>query len=299
MSNYGTFRKRAKALPIAIVITVCFSMFPASWLGWTSDAADLVRVPVTPISHVGMMIKGWVRPAIEPSDLPTDEQERNDLAVAERDHYRQLYHSQMLRATELSDQLRLMQSLLESALRNALPPVVLALDLIGHRPDDSSGVVELKLSRGIMNRILSGDIAIVGRDIVGRIARVGMTRVDLLPSCNKDTGFIRAGIVPAHPLIDSRPPLLTEVLLQPSSEGFFTAQVQANRGVQVDDLVVLDDPAWPISGNGLVLGIVSSVSQLDEAPLRNEIVVLPRRRARDYSRVIVLGTGEGEAEGVQ
>jgi hypothetical protein len=150
-----------------------------------------------------------------------------------------------------------------------------------------------------MNRILSGDIAIVGRDIVGRIARVGMTRVDLLPSCNKDTGFIRAGIVPAHPLIDSRPPLLTEVLLQPSSEGFFTAQVQANRGVQVDDLVVLDDPAWPISGNGLVLGIVSSVSQLDEAPLRNEIVVLPRRRARDYSRVIVLGTGEGEAEGVQ
>ncbi len=299
MSNYGTFRKRAKTLPIAIVITVCFSMFPASWLGWTSDVADLVRVPVTPISHVGMMIKGWVRPAIEPADLPTDEQERNDLAVAERDHYRQLYHSQMLRATELADQLRMMQSLPESALRNAMPPVVLALDLIGHRPEDSSGEVELKLSRGVADRILSGDVAIVGRDIVGRIARVGMTRVSLLPSCNKDTGFIRAGIVPAHPLTDSRPPLLAEVLLQPSSDGFFNAQVQANRGVQVDDLVVLDDPSWPISGTGLVLGVITSVSQLDEAPLRIEIVVSPRRRARDYSKVVVLGTGLGEAGGDQ
>ena len=174
MSNYGTFRKRAKALPIAIVITVCFAMFPASWLGWTSDVCrSSSRSCYTNFRNVGMMIKGWVRPAIELSDLPTDEQERNDLAVAERDHYRQLYHSQMLRATELADQLRMVQSLPESALRNAMPPVVLALDLTGHRPDDSSGVVELKLSRGILDRILSGDIAIVGRDIVGRIARVG------------------------------------------------------------------------------------------------------------------------------
>jgi hypothetical protein len=293
MSNYGTFRNRTKALPIAIVIIVSFSMFPASWLGWTSDLSDLVRVPVTPLSHVGMMIKSWVRPAIEPSDLPTDEQERNELAVAERDHYRQLYHSQMLRATELADQLRIIQSLPESALRNPLPPLVVSLDLTGVKPNDASGVVELKLSRGVSDRILEGDVAIVGRDIVGRISRVGMTRVELLPSTHENSGFIKAGIVPAHPLEDSRPPLLAEILLQPTSDGFLTAEVPSNRDVQENDVVVLDDPSWPISANGLVLGIVSGISQLDEAPLRKIIVVTPRRRAREHSSIVVLGTGEG------
>jgi|TARA_B100000959_G_scaffold201911_1_gene211312 hypothetical protein len=296
MSSYGTFRNRTKALPLAIVVTIMFAMFPVSWLGWTSDIADLVRVPVTPLSHVGMMVKSWVRPAIEPSDLPTDEQERHELAVAERDHYRQLYHSQMLRATELADQLRVLQSLPESALRNPMPPLVVPLDLTGIKPNDSSGVVELKLSRGTAGRILDGDIVIVGRDIVGRIARVGMTRVELLPTSHKDSGFIRAGIVPSHPLHGGRPPLLDEILLQPRGDGYLTAEISSKKDVQENDLVVLDDPAWSISGNGLVLGIVTSITPLDEAPLRKIVTVTPRQRAREHAGVVVLGTGDGESQ---
>ena len=296
MSNYGTFRKRAKALPIAIAIVISFAMFPASWLGWSSDVSDLIRVPITPLSHVGMIIKSWVRPAIEPSDLPTDEKERQELAVAERDHYRQLYHAQMLRSTELADQLRSMQSLPESALRNPMPPLVLSLDVTGVKPDNTSSIVELKLSRHVSDRVLIGDIAIVGRDIVGRISRVGMTRIELLPSSHKDSGLIRAGIVPAHPLKDTRPPLLAEVLLQPTGKGYFVAEVQANRGVQENDIVVLDDSSWPISGIGLVLGIVTEITPLDEAPLRKRIEVTPRRRSREHASVVVLGTGEGNSQ---
>jgi hypothetical protein len=296
VSNYGTFRKRAKALPIAIVITIFFAMFPASWLSWTSDLSDLVRVPVTPISHVGLMIKSWVRPAIEPSDLPTDEQERQELAVAERDHYRQLYHAQMLRATELADQLRTLQLLPKTALRNPTPPLVVSLDLTGINPNDDTSTIELKLSRHTSERILEGDIAIVGRDIVGRIARVGMTRVELLPATHIESGFIRAGIVPSHPLKDNRAPLLAEVLLQPTGDGYLTAEISSDRDVQEYDLVVLDDSNWPVSGNGLVLGIVTNISSLDEAPLRKVVKVTPRQRAREHARVVVLGTGEGEEE---
>ncbi|MAI66586.1 MAG: hypothetical protein CMJ26_01755 [Phycisphaerae bacterium] len=291
MSNYGTFRKYPKTLPIAVGFTILISCFPATWLGWTSDVADLVRVPVTPFSHVGMIIKNWVRPSIEPFDLHTDEQERNDLAVAERDHYRQLYHGQMLRSTELADQLRILQSLPETALRNPQPPLVVSVDLTGMKPSDSSGFVELKLSRESLGRILEGDIAIVGRDIVGRIARVGMTRMELLPPTNKESGYIRAAIVPSHPLQDARPPLLAEILLTPTGEGTFTSEVPANKGILKGDLVILDDPAWPQLGIGLGLGVVASIEQLDEAPLRQSIMVYPRRRAREHANVVVLGTG--------
>ncbi|HIN83370.1 MAG TPA: hypothetical protein EYM90_00560 [Phycisphaerales bacterium] len=291
MSNYGTIRKSTKALPTAVVIIIVISMFPATMLGWTADVADVFRIPVTPFSHVGMLIKSWVRPAIEPFDLPTDEKERNDLAIAERDQYRQLYLAQMLRSTELAGQLRIMQSLPETALRNPLPPLLISVDLTGIKPNDPSGTVELKLSRSAIGRVLEGDIAIIGRDIVGRISRVGITRMILFPSTHIETGYIRAAIVPAHPLEDDRAPLLAEILIQPTDAGFFTSEVPANRGIKENDLVILDDPSWPVSGKGLVLGVVRGVSQLDEAPLRNILTIEPRRRAREHTIVVVLCSG--------
>ena len=296
MSNYGTIRKSTKALPTAVVILIVISMFPATMLGWTADVADVFRIPVTPFSHVGMLIKSWVRPAIEPFDLPTDEKERNDLAIAERDQYRQLYLAQMLRSKELAGQLRIMQLLPETALRNPLPPLLISVDLTGIKPSDPSGTVELKLSRATIGRILEGDIAIFGRDIVGRISRVGITRMVLSPSTHKETGYIRAAIVPAHPLEDDRAPLLAEILIQPTDAGFFTSEVPAKHGIKENDLVILDDPSWPVSGKGLVLGVVRGVSRLDEAPLRNILTIEPRRRAREHTIVVVLGSGKGATE---
>ena len=72
------------------------------------------------------------------------------------------------------------------------------------------------------------------------------------------------------------------------------ADVPATSGVQTGDIVHLNDPSWPRSGTGLTLGVVTEVVQIDEAPLRQRLIITPRRRARDVSRVIVLGTGEEE-----
>ena len=268
-------------------------MSPVSWLGWTSDLADLIRVPVTPFSHVGIMVTSWVRPAIEPSDLPTDEKERNDLAIAEREYFRQLWTAQMLRATELADQLRELQALPNSALRNPLPPMSIPIDITGRKSSDVAGTLELKLIRGTLGRILVGDIAVIGSDIVGRISRVGMTRAQLSPTNHKEIGLTRAAIVSAHPS-NQRSPLLAEIILQSNGESTMFAEVPATSGVQVGDLVQLDDSSWPRSGSGLTLGVVTEVVQLDEAPLRQRVIVTPRRRARDVSRVVVLGTGEEE-----
>jgi cell shape-determining protein MreC len=295
LSSYGKTRKSTNVLPIAIGITIILSLSPASWLGWTTDLADLVRVPVTPFSHVGIMVTSWVRPAIDPSDLPTDEQERNDLAIAERDHYRKLWTAQMLRATELADQLREIQSLPNSALRNPLPPMIVQIDITGRDSSNIAGFLELKIIRGTSDRIRVGDIAVIGQDIVGRISRVGMTRAELIPTNHNDIGLTRAAIIPSHPS-NQRPPLLAEVILQSTGEASMIAEVPATSGVQTGDLVQLDDSSWPSVGAGLTLGVVTDVIQLDEAPLRQRVLISPRRRARDVSRVVVLGTGEGESQ---
>jgi len=297
VSSYGITRKRANVLPISIGITVFLALSPASWLGWTSDLSDLVRVPVTPFSHVGIMVTSWLRPAVETSDLPTDEKERNELAIAEREYFRQMWSAQMLRATALADQLRELQALPESALRNPLPPMIVPIDVTGRKSSDVASPLELKLVRGTSSRIVEGDIAVIGSDIVGRISRVGLSRAELIPVNHKEIGLTRAAIVSAHPAVN-RPPLLAEIILQSSGEHVMFAEVPTTSGVQEGDLVQLDDPSWPSAGAGFTLGVVTRVNQLDEAPLRQRLVVTPRRRARDVSRVIVLGTGETNSEGV-
>jgi len=291
VSNYGKLHGRTNVLPIVIGITVVLSMFPASLLGWTSDLADLVRIPVTPISHIGMMFTNWIRPAVDPSDLPTDEKDRNEFTVSEWDRYRQMYHDQTLRANDLANQLRMLQKLPESELRNPNPPLMMSIALTGLRSSDVAGIVELKLVRGASTRILEGDVAVVGRDIVGRISRVTLTRIELRSTTHKETGLIRAAIVTPHPVKDIQQTILGEVLLRNAGNGSFTAEALATSEIKIDDLVVLDDPAWPVSGRGYILGSVIDITQLDEAPLRQLLIIAPRRRVRDVSRVVVLGTG--------
>ena len=275
-----------------IGIVIVLAMFPANWLGWTRDLSDLIRIPVTPISHIGMMMTGWIRPAAEPADLPSDTENRTDLAVSERDHYRQLYHAQMLRSTELADQLRELQLLPDSALRNPNPPVTLSIDVTGVRPSDPASIVELKLSSEYIDRIEEGDIAIVGRDIIGRVIRVGMTRIEVRPSTHKDVGLIRAAIVPAHPGKEHGPPLRAEALVRSDGVGGLYAEVPADSGVVIGDLVVLDDTSWPEVGLGLVLGVVIETAPMDAAPLRHSVLIVARRQARDLVRLVVLGSSE-------
>ena len=276
-------------------MTVILSLFPSSWLGWTVDLADLVRIPVTPISHVGIILTGWVRPAREPSDLPTDEQERIKLAITERNLFRTMHAAQLLRATELAEQLRQLTALPESAFGNPQPPLLLAIDVTGINPSDVSGIVELKLTRGAANRIHEGDVAVVGQDIVGRIVRVGVTRIKLRPTTHTETGSIRGAVMPAHPIDDQRNRVFPGVLLRNQADGTMYAEVSATSVLQEGDLVVLDDPMWPASGAGLILGTIEKIARLDEAPLRHAITVVPRVRVRDVSSVVVLGSGEGES----
>ncbi len=284
-----------RALPVVVSLTLAVSLFPASWLGWTKDIADLVRVPVTPLSHVGVLMTGWMRPAAQLSDLPTDQEERNTLAIAEREHYRQLYHAQLLRSTELADILRELQQLPETAFLNPLPPISVPVDITGINPHNPSAPVELKLSRGVSERLNEGDLAIVGRDVVGRVTDIGLTRISLLPTTHAQHGHLRASIVPAHPN-SGRSPILATVLAYANGKAHLYAECASSLDVQIGDLVVIDDASWSELAKGLIVGKVTAVNPIDEAPLRVSLEITPRRKPRDVARVIVLGSGEGGIE---
>jgi hypothetical protein len=90
--------------------------------------------------------------------------------------------------------------------------------------------------------------------------------------------------------------LLAEVILQSNGEAQMIAEVVATSGVKKGDLVQLDDSSWPLIGAGLTIGVVEDVMPLDEAPLRQRVIIVPRRIARNVSRVVVLGTGEEKTE---
>lgn len=335
MSNYGTLHGRTNALPIVIGITVVLSMLPARWLGWTSDLADLVRIPVTPVSHIGMMFTNWIRPSAELPDLPSDEKARNDLLNSERDHYRKLYHDYRLDADKSKKKLRdykqLHRQLPNKERDSKYPPLLLEVDLTGIMSSDVSGIVELKLVKNASSSIRKDDLAIVGRDIVGRISRVGLASIQLQPITHKDVGLINAAVFPSKPPKGSDPPPYHKVLLETNGDGNFYTTVPVTNDIKVNDLVVLNDITWEY-GEGLILGSVVKIADyneaiytpfiesddsvdvgrvkeialvlgevcvvtpLDEAPLRRRLTIAPRRRVRDVPHVVVLGTGKAQTK---
>ena len=171
--------KRSLFVRLALIfgITVILSMLPARWLGWTSDLAGLVRIPVTPVSHIGMMFTNWIRPSAELSDLPSDEKARNDLLNSERDHYRKLYQQYRLEADKSKKDLLVYEQLPTTVRHSENPPLLLAIDLTGIRPSDVSGIVELKLVKNASSSIVT-DVPTVEIDcafLLGAITIIGIS----------------------------------------------------------------------------------------------------------------------------
>ena len=93
--------------------------------------------------------------------------------------------------------------------------------------------------------------------------------------------------------IGGRAAILSTALIRSDGVGGLYSEVPATSDVQSGDLVLLDDPAWPQAGIGLILGEVTEVLQLDEAPLRHAVKIQSRRSVKDVARVVVICSGEG------
>ncbi|MDP6601509.1 MAG: hypothetical protein QGH76_04355 [Phycisphaerales bacterium] len=287
-------RQRSTFAIALVALTLAIAMLPTSMLRWTRDLSDLLRIPVTPLSHVGTRLTSWIRTADAEEEVPGDPQQRAEHARAERDAFRRLYDEQRLRADEFASRLQELEDLPEGAYRSPRPPLTITVDTTGLNPGEVSSLVELKRGGEAADRVQVGDVVVSGSDVVGRVSRVGPFRLDMMPVTNNATGLVWAAIRPADATsATGRTSIAIQVL--GDSRGVMRAHVDGREEVAVGDLVVLNDPSWPESGRGLVLGTIDSMAPLDEAPLRSELIIIPRRRARDHAFVVVLGTGEGES----
>ncbi|MBG84078.1 MAG: hypothetical protein CMJ40_05970, partial [Phycisphaerae bacterium] len=49
-------------LTVVLGLTLLVAVLPTRWLGWTSDMADIVRIPIMPVAGVGSRLAGAMRP---------------------------------------------------------------------------------------------------------------------------------------------------------------------------------------------------------------------------------------------
>ena len=282
----------SRVYPVVLLLTVVASLLPTGWLYWTRDLSDVIRLPITPVAHAGNRLAGILRPVDATDGLNTEDlRGRLELLETERDRYERLYRAQRLRSQELASQLRLLQNLPESVLRAPRPPMILASDVTGRNPRDVISAVELDLVPEIAERVLEGDVATWKHQyLVGRVVRISPFRVTVLPVTHPDTGPVQAVLVHNRNQDLSTPP--PRLLLKPVGDGTFAGEVNHRHGTAVGDEVVLADSGWPAWAQALELGRVESVRQLDEAPLRDLIIIRPKYQLFELPHVMLLARDE-------
>ena len=73
---YSTFARTRRPFALALLVTMVLALAPQSMLGWTSDFAEIIRVPMRPFSHLGVRFGYWVRPPQSDSlDVPEEARE--------------------------------------------------------------------------------------------------------------------------------------------------------------------------------------------------------------------------------
>lgn len=278
--------------PLVLALTGVVAILPTGWLHWTRDLSDVIRLPITPMAHAGNRLAGWLRPVDSVDGLNTVElRSRLLLLESERDLYERLFRAQRLRSQELAGQLRLLQRLPDSVLRAPRPPLILTSDVTSRDPRNVVSPVELKLLPEISDRVVEGDVATWEHQyLVGRVARISSFRVTVLPLTHPDIGPVQGVVLAAGDMdIAATPP---RVLLKPLGDGTLAAEINHRYGTSVGDEIVLADPAWPEWAQALNLGRVEEVRQLDEAPLRDLIIIRPRYQLYQLPHVMLLARNE-------
>jgi len=259
-------RLRTPLLPALVVAGLAIA--PARWLGWTNEAASLLWLPLRPVAHLGVAASSWLRP---PTPVPVV-----DVAKLAEERDELLALAQRLRA-EL-DASREAIAILEGLPRPAESPSrPIAAEVIAVEP---SGIVSINV--GLRHGVSVGDpVVAAGGRLVGRIGDpLGINAGVVVPAA-------RIGVAEPRVRIEGGSSGSETVLclLEPTGDGW-RGEVAATR-VETGAEVRLDDPAWPSSAQGLLLGRVASLRDVPERPLRASIRVRPAWSIGDGRTLVV------------
>lgn len=270
--------ERVRTPLIPAILVACLAIAPPAWLGWAAEVGAVLWIPLNPIAHVAASAKGWLRPARP--DLPPVEVEA---LLEERETLRAL-------ATRLRIELDLAEAelaALEGEPRPTIPGASpIASTVLSAEPDG-----RMRINKGTRHGIAAGDPAVAGGEIlVGRIADPpGAAWSTIVPASHRTEGMVRARLPRDDGLVGEE----TLVLLEPTGDGW---RAETDEGFAREGASLrLDDPSWPASAQGLLLGRVSRIRRVDARPLLVEISIDPAWDAGAIATVVVRRGSSAEA----
>ena len=274
---------------VVLVLTIAVAFLPAPFrLGWQSELARVVLLPVRPFSHAGNAAATIVMPDPESeAGVPPALRDRIVALEQERDAAYRNYLEERAKRERLEEQLRAVRAL-PLDVREAITSVRLA-GVSRRNPLSPDAPVELVVA-GRGGRVPAGTVAVHGGvHLLGRVvegATDGPGICTLLPLLSKATGYVRGLVVPGGDYELAEP-----VHLSLGASGLLVGDVDAKGIFETGAEVRLDDPGWPPFAQMMVLGRVESRRTKDAEPLRDVIEVRPQFRVRDLAMVTLLVEG--------
>jgi len=262
------------AWPLALVLLTVTSLLPARWLGLAGDLSSVINVALAPIGHLGNSIGAWLHPPPTRLDeFPPRAREYIENLEAAKAQAELEYRRMAQRNLELEEQIR---QLTQAGLV-PLPPgsELVFAPVVGRSPTDSHGPVRLRA--GEREGARPGIIAVHnGIHLLGRVTTVDRFTSLLTPITNRATGGLSGLIFPPDRSLEVRNEDAPAVRLVPEHDGTLRGDVDRDDAIELGDVVMLSDPAWPASAQFRIVGEVTAVRPRDDQPLRERVVVRPR-----------------------
>ena len=273
-------------LTVVLGLTLLVAVLPTRWLGWTSDMADIVRIPIMPVAGVGSRLAGAMRPVNIDGNVIGDVADLRELE-SQRSRIERLLLAEQLRVAELETQLRHLQDLPPDSTTRR-PPVLIKSEVTGRRPDHPASGVELHLGSELSGRVSEGDaVTWDGRWLVGRVTRVSDFRLSALPITHPDVGPLMGVLLPDDAEVDIA--AAPRILLKQDGSGSLFGEIDRRAAVAVGDRVILADRSWPASLQAFKIGRVISMDDVDAAPLRVRLHIEPEVHLHQLPWVVIVG----------
>ncbi len=260
-----------RALAVATGLAILASLLPVRWLAWTPILATIVRVPVQPLAQAGVQVSHWLRPAAGEAGESEALRERTD----QLEMTRALLHGARLQIDSLLEEIAVLQEV--RGLRPGVEITPIVARVTGRPPDRVGGPVQI--NAGTRHGVVAGAVVVYrGGHLVGRLAE-GVSRLSssVVPITDGSIGLIE-GVVNEGPHIQ----------FVADGHGRLAGDLDREVVINLGDTVRLADYSWPDSGQGLIIGTVTSIEPKDLQPLLNTVTVRPTYRASHVASVTVL-----------
>jgi cell shape-determining protein MreC len=287
----GTFWTSQRLFLAAVAATAVLALFPARWppARWMASLGEVVRLPMRPIEEGGRRLALWLRPPRGEFDqFDPEARQRIEALTQELELTEALYAQSQGRIMELEQMLRELnqpQAMLGSGVSMIVASIRHEARITGTSTNPAIEAVDLRA--GSRDGVKLGTVAVFGGvHLVGRIRRVWPLGSELVALSHPSTGLMRAVVMPrSRP--DAAPDEGIVVQLRPVGDGTFVGDVRAEDRLSAEDVVRLDDTRWPGTAQMMVIGHVESIEEKIDQPLRRTVIVRPRYRLNDLSRVVL------------